>query len=131
MDINILAFESFGNEMGRDYFAKDLEGDDQIVILFDLCQILQAYITPEGWRHLFSNFGIKRLYGIDKISGWLNTDDPEDWIQSLYYESLISGYYPTIDAKGKWDQDSGMFNSSERIIRVNWQEICDLHSLLD
>lgn len=119
----ILAFEYFGSEIGKDYYLNDLETDEQIEMLFDLCQILRANITDVGWKYLFEKISIQRIYQIDKKSGWFDTENEKDWIESIYYHSLIAGYNPIDRNIGKWNIESNLFDSKNKI---DWNYI---HSL--
>ncbi len=58
--------------------------------LFDYCQILEAYITKQGWAFLIEHYGYEKLYEIDKKSGWLGDDTLEEYIASVEYEIYIS-----------------------------------------
>ena len=123
---NILAFECFETKLGKNYFVEDLKSDRQIEMLFDLTQILCAAITDIGWQHLFVEIGIKRVYQIDKKSGWFDTDIEKEWIESIYYWSLIGGYNPLNGELGKWDDKSNMFTSESSKSKIDWNYI---HSL--
>ena len=109
----ILAFEYSNSEICKNYYLNDLETDRQIEMLFDLCQILRANITDIGWKYLFENIGINRMFQIDSRSGWFDTDNEKDWIESVYYNSLIAGYNPIDGNIGRWNEGSNLFDSKD------------------
>ena len=64
----------------REYTAEELKNPEKVESLFDLCQILEAYITADGWHFLIAQHGFQRLYEIDKKSGWFDEDTLEEFV---------------------------------------------------
>lgn len=120
---DILAFEYYGSEMGKNYFIEDFQTDNQVEMLFDLAQILQVNITSLGWQQLFENFGIQRLFTIDKKSGWMDTDNENEWIESIIYNALICGYNPIDSTIGDWDEELNVFKTENSQKEIDWNQI--------
>lgn len=119
----ILAFEHFGAELGKDYYLSELKTDQEIEMLFDLCQIQRANIRDIGWKYLFEKVGIDRIYQIDKKSGWFDTENEKEWIESIYYQALICGYNPINGKLGAWNEESNIFNSEDSKCEIDWNKI--------
>lgn len=62
------------NQKFREYTEDDLKDPKIVEELFDYCQILEAYITKEGWEFLTKYHGYEQLYEIDKRSGWFDEE---------------------------------------------------------
>ena len=67
----------------REYTAEELKNPEKVESLFDLCQILEAYITADGWHFLIAQHGFQRLYEIDKKSGWFDEDTLEEFVMDI------------------------------------------------
>ena len=55
MDRAVLAFRRFPEPNGVEYFAEDLNSEQNVIELFDYCQILEAIIYENGWHYLTEN----------------------------------------------------------------------------
>jgi hypothetical protein len=119
----ILAFEYSGTEIGKDLFSSDLQNDDQIENLFNKSQILRVHITAHGWKHLFDNFGLYKLFLVDLKSGWQNTDHEQGWIKSILYISLCSGYNPINKLIGEWDEENNLFATEDEELLIDWKHV--------
>lgn len=71
------------------YEEKDLINSDIVEQLFDYCQILEGYITKTGWEFLISYYGYEKLFEIDKKSGWIDSENLEEYILDLEYEKEL------------------------------------------
>ena len=78
------------NQDLSEYTKEELTDPKIVEELFDYCQILEAYITKQGWAFLIEHYGYEKLYEIDKKSGWLDDDTLEEYIASVEYEIDIS-----------------------------------------
>ena len=67
------------NQKPLEYTAEDLRNPSKVEELFDYCQIREGYITKSGWDFLIQNYGYEELYRIDKKSGWLDTESPDEY----------------------------------------------------
>ena len=70
----------------REYTEVELKNPEVVKEVFDYCQILEAYITKEGWAFLVDYYGYERLYEIDKISGWFEEETLEGFIEAVKQE---------------------------------------------
>lgn len=62
------------NQKFREYTEDDLKDPKIVEELFDYCQILEAYITKDGWEFLTKYHDYEQLYEIDKRSGWFDEE---------------------------------------------------------
>ena len=90
----------------KEWCAADLESQDDLVQLFDACQILEASVGREGWRFLFEVHGLGALLAANRVSDWFEADDAA-W--GLVYHSRVAGYDPNSGAYGLYDERSGVF----------------------
>lgn len=65
----------------REYTKEELLKPEKVMELFDYCQILEAYITEEGWDFLIQNYGYAGLYAMDQKSGWLSEKSDENTLE--------------------------------------------------
>lgn len=122
-----LAWRKYPEPNGTEYFSTDLINKFKVIELFDFCQILEASIWDKGWCFLFTNYGLNGIIKIDEKSGWLDDSDLGEWITSIYYHSLISGFDPQKMEFGNYSQEEGTFTNKEGSKReINWNEIYDL-----
>lgn len=70
----------------REYTEEELMNPKVVEEVFDYCQILEAYITKEGWSFLIDHYGYKKLYEIDKKSGWFDEDTLEEFTETVKQE---------------------------------------------
>lgn len=74
-----LAYRIYPKPIGTLYFKEDLSTNEQVINLFDYCQILEAIITKDGWRYLLHNFGIETLYELNSKSGWQDCESIQEF----------------------------------------------------
>ena len=94
MDKKVLAFCYYPNpntnklDITKEYYANDLKDEKMVEELFDYAQILEASIEYDGWEFLIKTYGYKKLFEIDKKSGWLSdkSDNLQDYIEWVEYE---------------------------------------------
>ena len=79
----------YEKENVKEYTAEDLLDPEVVEELFDYCQILEGYITKSGWDYLISIHGYENLFQIDKKSGWIDSDNLEEYISDLEYEKEL------------------------------------------
>lgn len=65
-----LAYRKYPEPNGKKYFKSDLLDKQQVIELFDYCQILEAIITKQGWKFLIEKYGFEELYVFNKESCW-------------------------------------------------------------
>lgn len=119
----ILAIHIHPLPNGIRLYKKDLDNEEKVLLLFDSCQILRSGIFAEGWHYLLEKFGLIKLYQIDLRSGWFDTENKEDWLESILYNSLLSGFNPQTGSFGEYDENAGVFmNSSKNSEVVDWDK---------
>jgi hypothetical protein len=67
----------------REYTAEELTDPEKLEHVFDYCQILDAYITADGWYFLIAHYGFEKLYEIDRKSGWFDEDTLAEYIERI------------------------------------------------
>ena len=131
MESEILAYRKFPLPNGVDYFEKDLTSTEDIVKLFDYCQILEAVILEAGWEFLFKNYTLKELIEINKESGWFDDEDEGEVIKSFFYHSLISGFEPLTMQYGNYFEFTDVFqNLKGNNYQIDWGKIYNLKNEL-
>ncbi len=68
-----------------EYTESDLSTPEQVQKLFDYCQILEAYITYQGWQFLIEKYGWEQLFQINAESDWIDSDNIHDfrlWVEN-------------------------------------------------
>lgn len=87
-----LALKIHPKPEGNELFEADLNTEEKVLELFDSCQILESLIYSKGWEFLMNKFGLIKLYQIDQKSGWFDTENKKEWMGSILYYCLISGF---------------------------------------
>ncbi len=104
----ILAWYQFPEPAGTAYFARHLQDPAAVAELFGHVKVLRAMITREGWRHLWTHFGLEGLLEINEAAAWFNPSDRHGAAEGLLQQALIAGYQPeAVGATGV-----------ERVVRV-------------
>ena len=57
-----VAYRIYPLPNGRVYTEEDFATLDDVIGLFDYCQIMEAMISKRGWDFLIKKFGIEELY---------------------------------------------------------------------
>lgn len=78
-----IAYRMYPLPNGIKYTEADIQTVDDVVVLFDYCQILEAYITKDGWNYLIDKFGINELYEADIKSGWFDCPNVEEFAEAV------------------------------------------------
>ena len=107
-----LAFYIYPLPEGTAYTEDDLKDEKNVEILFDYCQILEAFILPCGWKFLFDTYGMSGLIKINKVSGWFNEVDEVEAEFDFIYHARSSGYDPLTDSFGCYNSETGEFTSN-------------------
>jgi hypothetical protein len=110
---------------GTAYSETDLEDEKTVAEIFDYCQILLGFISARGWQKLIRFHGIDKLLQINQRSGWFDEEDNLEAVDEIKYQCVISGYDPVNNAFGEYNDESGVFTSSDgkehKIVwGVNW-----------
>ena len=81
-----IAFRIYPLPNGTQYTEEDIKTIDDVVRLFDYCQILEAYISKDGWNYLIDRFGLNELFEADKRSGWFDCTSIEEFAEVITTE---------------------------------------------
>ena len=85
-----IAYRIYPLPNGTVYTEDNVRTIDDVVEIFDYCQISEAMISKKGWNYLIERFGTEKLYQADKESGWFAGDSVEDFICELEYERSVA-----------------------------------------
>ena len=81
-----IAYRIYPLPNGTQYTEEDIKTIDDVVRLFDYCQILEAYISKDGWNYLIDRFGLNELFEADKRSGWFDCTSIEEFAEVITTE---------------------------------------------
>jgi len=90
----LLAWQSHPQPLGTSLFPHDLAEADAVVRLFKEASRFRAQITAEGWRFLWSSYGLRGLLDINREADWFDPENDHDAAEQLVNRSLIEGYDP-------------------------------------
>lgn len=85
-----IAYRMYPLPNGTTYTEADIQTVDDVVRLFDYCQIWEAYITKEGWNYLIEKFGMNELYEADIRSGWFECPSVEEFAEAVACEMDVT-----------------------------------------
>jgi len=128
----ILALNINPAPKGFELFESDLNEEIKILKLFDSCQILQSIIYPKGWEYLLKKYGLIKLYEIDLESGWFDTDNKKEWLESILYNSLIAGFNAQTGDFGEYNEQTGTFKTiGKKAEIIDWEKFKSRDYLLE
>lgn len=128
----VLAYKIDPQPDGTRLYENDLQTEEDIIQLFDACQLIRTMICAEGWKYLLNKFGLIGLYQVDLKSGWLDTENKQEWLESLLYHSLISGFNAQTGSFGTYDEVAGIFrNSAKQTEIIDWNRFKSCACLLN
>lgn len=87
-----VAYRIYPLPNGRVYTEEDFTTLDDVIGLFDYCQIMEAMISKRGWDFLIKKFGIEELYRADCKSGWYCCETLEEYVGWVEYERSEVAY---------------------------------------
>lgn len=85
-----IAYRIYPLPNGTIYFEEDIKTLDDVIGIFDYCQIMEAMISKKGWDYLIKKFGVEGLFQANKKSEWLDSNSMEDFICDIEYEKSIA-----------------------------------------
>lgn len=89
--------------------ADELDNPERVIDLMNDARRLDSEVTPEGWRHLWSRYGLDGLIDLARAGGWPASTQDEEVADALVSESLAGGYDPVSGEFGEYDDDTGTF----------------------
>jgi hypothetical protein len=87
----------------------DLSDPQRVVELFNDARTLDADLTPQGWKYLWSHYGLQGLIDLARRGDWPETAADEEVADALMRESLAAGYDPVSGQFGALDSDTQAF----------------------
>ena len=81
-----IAYKIYPLPNGTKYTEEDIQTIDDVIRIFDYCQILEAYISINGWNYLIDRFGLNELFEADKRSGWFDCNSIEEFTEAIKSE---------------------------------------------
>ena len=90
MKKEFLAYRKYPEPNGTNYCEKDLDTEQKVIELFDYCQILEAMITKKGWEFLLSQYGVKKVFELNNLSGWMDSESLKEFERDIN-EQIKSG----------------------------------------
>jgi hypothetical protein len=83
MKTELLAYRKYPEPKGTDYFKNDLDTEQKVIELFDYCQILEAIVTKEGWEFLLDKYGLKKVFELNNLSGWIDCESLKEFEEDI------------------------------------------------
>lgn len=78
-----LAFRIYPLPNGTNYGYNELANPQNVISIFDYCQILEAVITKAGWNFLIDYYGYNKLFKINNKSDWLDCSNIDEFILEI------------------------------------------------
>ena len=78
---------------GTSLYPQDLSDPQAVVRLFRQASRFRAHVTAEGWRFLFTHYGLMGLLDLNRAAGWL-ADDEREAAEQLLNRARVAGYDP-------------------------------------
>ena len=89
--------------------ADDLSDPERVVELFCDARTLDSNLTPQGWKYLWSHYGLQGLIDLARRGDWPESAPDEEVADALMRESLAAGYDPVSGQFGELDEDTQEF----------------------
>lgn len=85
-----IAFRIYPLPNGTIYTEENVKTLDDVIGIFDYCQIMESTISKKGWDYLIEKFGIEGLFQANKKSGWFDSDSLEEFICDIEHEKSVA-----------------------------------------
>lgn len=93
----LLAWYPYPAPQGTSYYPHDLRTPANVVALFKQASRFRAHLTAEGWRFLFTHYGLAGLLDLNRDAGWFDAADDHEAAEQLINRARIAGYEPHTD----------------------------------
>jgi hypothetical protein len=90
----LLAWYPYPAPQGTSYYPRDLAQPANVVALFKQASRFRAHVTAEGWRYLFTRYGLEGLLDLNRAAGWFDATDEREAAEQLISRARIAGYEP-------------------------------------
>jgi hypothetical protein len=91
----------------------DLSDPERVVELFNDARTLDSDLTPQGWKYLWSHYGLQGLIDLARRGDWPESVGDEEVADALVRESLAAGYDPVSGQFGELDDQTQCFELIE------------------
>lgn len=85
-----IAYRIYPLPNGTIYSDENVKTIEDVIQIFDYCQIAEAMISKKGWDYLVEKFSLTELYKADNVSGWFGCESIEEFIDAIEYEKSIA-----------------------------------------
>jgi hypothetical protein len=93
--------------------ADDLSNPDRVAELFCDAGAMDSGLTPQGWKYLWSHYGLQGLIDLARREDWPESAGDEEVADALVRESLAAGYDPVSGLFGALDEETQAFELIE------------------
>jgi hypothetical protein len=87
----------------------DLSNPQCVVELFSDARVMDSDLTPQGWKYLWSHYGLQGLIDLARRGDWPVSAGDEEVADALVRESLAAGYDPVSGQFGALDEETQEF----------------------
>jgi hypothetical protein len=94
---NLLAWYPHPEPRGTSCYAADLSEPQAVVRLFARAAQFRAHVTAQGWRFLWTHYGLAGLLEINRRAGWFDPEDDREAAAQMIDRARIEGYDPSSD----------------------------------
>jgi hypothetical protein len=120
----ILGWFKFPEPDGTKYGKEDFLDKEKLEELFKYCQQGLGFVNGYGWQYLLVEYGLEGIMELDAQCKWTYDEDKGEWLKSIFFQSLTSGYDPESDEFGDYDLETKTFIYKDGTGReINWEEI--------
>jgi hypothetical protein len=93
--------------------SDDLSNPERVAELFCDARALDSDLTPQGWKYLWSHYGLQGLIDLARRGDWPQSTGDEEVADALVRESLAAGYDPVSGQFGELDEETNAFELIE------------------
>ena len=86
-----------------------LDNPTRVSELFHDARRLDAELTPQGWKHLWSRYGLEALIDLARGADFPPSTGDDEVADALMRESLAAGYDPVSGEFGRFDEQCRTF----------------------
>ena len=86
-----------------------LDNPTRVSELFHDARRLDAELTPAGWKHLWSRYGLEGLIDLARGADFPPSTPDDEVADALVRESLAAGYDPVSGQFGRFDEQCRTF----------------------
>ncbi len=100
-------------QAGVDRRSEELSDPQRVVELFSDARSLDSDLTRQGWKYLWSHYGLQGLIDLARRGDWPESTGDEEVAEALVRESLAAGYDPVSGQFGEMNEETNAFQLVE------------------